>query len=174
MITILLTIFFLHSQIACPQAPQISVNNLFTFFNTDIAGVKTTLSSKGFKLSYDGEKFGKVQFYQWYLGRTSYNADAFLQRYLIPNADDYNWYDDCLEYIMYNPDEFISLKKQCETIKMKLLDSGQKEFTYEDSYIRDPGAFSIYQNEKYWVHFNAVQEADKIAYKILLRKKPSL
>lgn len=172
--TILLFIFFLNSQSAGPQTAQISVNDLFTYFNTDISKVKTTMSDKGFKISYDGDKFGKVQFYQWYHGRTSYNADAFLQRYIIPDTEGYNWYDDCLEYIIYDPDEFVNLKKQCESNKMKLLDSGQKEFTYEDSYTRDPGTFSIYQNDKYWLHFNVVQESDKIAYKILLRKKPSL
>ena len=174
MVIIFLFIFILQSQSANPQTAKISVNDLFTYFNTDIAKVKTTMTAKGFKISYNGDKFGKVQFYQWYHGSTSYNADAFVQRYIIPNTEDYNWYDDCLEYIIYNPDEFVNLKKHCETIKMKLLDSGQKEFTYEDSYTRDPGTFSIYQNEKYWLHLNAVQESDKIAYKILLRKKPSL
>ena len=174
MITILLFIFVLTSQSASPQTELISVNDLFTYFNTDVAQIKSTMSAKGFKISYDGDKFGKVQFYQWYHGRTSYNSDAFLQRYIIINSEDYNWYDDCLEYITFNPDEFVNLKKQCETIKMKLLDSGQKEFTYDDSYIRDPGTFSIYQNDKYWIHFNVVQESDKIAYKMLLRKKPSL
>jgi hypothetical protein len=174
MITILFFIFVLHSQTVNPQTAQISVNDLFIYFNADLAKVKTTMAGKGYKISYDGDKFGKVQFYQWYHGRTSYNADAFLQRYTIPGTEEYNWYDDCLEYIIYNPDEFVNLKKQCEAIKMKLLDSGQKEFTYDDSYTRDPGTYSIYQNDKYWIHFNAVQESDKIAYKILLRKKPSL
>lgn len=174
MITIVLLIFILNSQTVSPQTVQISVNDLFKYYTSNIANVKTTMTAKGFKISYNGDKFGKVQFFQWYHGRTSYTADAFVQRYIIPGTEDYNWYDDCLEYIIYNPDEFVNLKKQCETIRMKLLDSGQKEFTYEDSYTRDPGTFSIYQNDKYWLHFNAVQESDKIAYKILLRKKPSL
>lgn len=173
MIPILLFIFVLHPEPVYPQNIQISVNELITYFNSDISGVQTNLTAKGYKVSYNGDKFGKVQFYQWYHGRTSYSAEAFVQRYLIPVSEDYNWYDDCLEYIIYDSDVFLNIKKQCETIKMKLLASGQKEFTYEDSYIRDPGSFCIYQNDAYWIHFNAVQEADKIAYKILLRKKSS-
>jgi hypothetical protein len=173
MITFLLALFILNTQVASPQTSQMSVNDLFTYFDSDIAKIKSAVSSKGYKISYDGDKFGKVQFYQWYRGRTSYSADAFLQRYKIPENEEYNWYDDCLEYITYNPDEFSGLKKQCEAVKMKLVNSGQKEFTYEDSYIRDPGTFSVYQNEKYWLHFNTVQEADKVAFKLLLRKRPS-
>lgn len=174
MITILLLIFVLNSEPASSQNVQISVNELFTYFNSDIAKVKNQMTAKGFKVSYDGERFGKVQFYQWYHGRTSHNADAFIQRYILPEGETYNWFDDCLEYIVYSADEFQNFKKQCEAIKMKLLESGQKEFTYEDSYVRDPGVFSIYQNDKYWLHLNAVQEADKMIYKILLRKRPSI
>jgi len=174
MVTILLFVLILNSEPVSPQTVQISVNDLFTYYNSDIDKVKSLLITKGFKISYNGDKFGNVQFYQWYVGKTSYQADAFVQRYLLPSSDNYNWFDDCLEYIVYNADEFQKLKKQCETIKMKLLDSGQKEFTYEDSYVRDPGFFSIYQNDEYWLHFNAVQEADKMAYKILLRKRPSI
>jgi hypothetical protein len=174
MIAILLLIFALNSETASSQTAQISVNDLFVYYNSDIGKIKSLLIAKGFKISYDGEKFGNVLFYQWHSGKTSYKADAFIQRYLQPGSDNYNWFDDCLEYIVYNADEFQNLKRQCETIKMKLLDSGQKEFTYEDSYVRDPGVFSIYQNDKYWLHFNAVKEADKMVYKILLRKRPSI
>lgn len=154
------------------QTAQVSVNDLFTIYNSDIAGVKSIMDTRGFKLSYDGDKFGKVQFYQWYHGRTSHNADAFMQRYIPDNTENYNWFDDCLEYIVFSADEFQKLKKSCGLLKMQLLDSGLKEFTYEDSYIRDPGSFCIYQNDKYWLHFNAVQEADKMVYKVLVRKKP--
>ena len=154
------------------QTAQVSVNDLFTLYNSDIAKVKSILVTKGFKLGYDGDKFGQIQFYQWYHGRTSHNADAFMQRYLTGDAENYNWFDDGLEYIIYSADEFMKLKRYCESIKMQLLGSGQKEFTYEDSYIRDPGTFSIYQNDKFWIHFNAVQEADKVVYKVLVRKKP--
>jgi hypothetical protein len=174
MIAFLLLILTLNSEPANSQTTQISVNELFTYFNSDIDKVKAMMTAKGFKISYDGEKFGKVQFYQWYHGRTSHNADVFVQRYILPEAENYNWFDDCLEYIVYSADEFNSVKKQCEALKMKLLQSGQKEFTYEDAYVRDPGTFSIYQNDKYWLHLNAVQEQDKVIYKILLRKKPTV
>jgi hypothetical protein len=174
MIAILLLIFALKSETASSQTVQISVNELFTYFNSDIEKVKTLMAAKGFKVSYDGEKFGKVQFYQWYHGRTTYNSDAFVQRYILPEAENYNWFDDCLEYIVYSADEFASVKKQCESLKMKLIQSGQKEFTYDDSYVRDPGLFSIYQNDRFWIHLNAVQEPDKVVYKILMRKKPAI
>lgn len=174
MIAFFLLILALNSEPASPQTVQISVNELFTYFNSDIAIVKTMMASKGFKVSYNGDRFGKVQFYQWYHGRTSHNADAFIQRYLLPETENYNWYDDCLEYIIYSADEFSNVKKQCESLKMKLIQSGQKEFTYDDSYVRDPGSFSIFQNDKYWLHLNAVQEQDKVVYKILLRKRPAI
>jgi len=174
MIALLLLIFSLNSEPASPQTVQISVNELFIYFNSDITKVKTMMTAKGFKVSYDGDRFGNVQFYQWYHGRTSHNADMFVQRYLLPEEKSYNWFDDCLEYIVYSADEFNNMKKQCEALKMKLLQSGQKEFTYDDSYVRDPGTFSIYQNDKYWLHFNAVQEQDKVVYKILLRKRPAI
>ena len=174
MIALLLLIFSLNSEPASPQTVQISVNELFIYFNSDITKVKTMMTAKGFKVSYDGDRFGNVQFYQWYHGRTSHNADMFVQRYLLPEEKSYNWFDDCLEYIVYSADEFNNIKKQCEALKMKLLQSGQKEFTYDDSYVRDPGTFSIYQNDKYWLHFNAVQEQDKVVYKILLRKRPAI
>jgi len=174
MITILLLISLLNTESVSAQTAQVSVNELFAYFNSDIAKVKTLVASKGFRISYDGDRFGKVQFYQWYHGRTSHNADAFIQRYILPETESYNWFDDCLEYIVYNADEFSNLKKQCEALKMKLVDAGQKEFTYEDSYVRDPGFFSIYQNDKYWLHMNAVKESDKMIYKILLRKRPSV
>jgi hypothetical protein len=174
MIAILLLIFALNSESAGSQTVQISVNELFAFYNSDIDKVKTLMAAKGFRVSYDGDRFGKVQFYQWYHGRTSHNADAFIQRYVLPGTENYNWFDDCLEYIVYSADEFGNVKRQCEGLKMKLLDSGQKEFTYEDSYVRDPGLFSIYQNDRYWLHLNAVQESDKMVYKILLRKRPSI
>ncbi len=154
------------------QAPRVSVNDLFVLYNSDIARVKNFMVTKGFKLSYDGEKFGKVQFYQWYHGRTSHNADAFMQRYIPDHTEKNNWFDDCLEYIVYSADEFRKMKRHCELIKMKLISSGQKDFTYDDSYIRDPGTFYIYQNDRFWVHFNIVQEDDKIAYKVLVRKNP--
>ncbi len=174
MFAILLFIFLLNSESTDAQVIQISVNELFTYFNSDIAKVKTQITAKGFKISYDGERFGKVQFYQWYHGRTSHNADVFIQRYILPEAENYNWFDDCLEYIVYSAEEFASVKKQCEGLKMKLIASGQKEFTYDDSYVRDPGLFSIYQNDRFWIHLNAVQEPDKIVYKILLRKRPAI
>jgi hypothetical protein len=174
MIAFLLLILALNSGQASSQIVQVSVNELFTYYNSDIPEVKTLLTAKGFKISYDGDKFGKVQFYQWYHGRTSHNADAFIQRYILPESENYNWYDDCLEYIVYSADEFNKMKKQCESLKMKLIQSGEKEFTYDDSYVRDPGLFSIYQNDKYWLHLNAVQEQEKVIYKILLRKKPTL
>lgn len=174
MIALLLLIFSLNSESANSQTVQVSVNELFTYFDSDIPKVKTIMAAKGFKVSYDGDKFGKVQFYQWYHGRTSHSADAFVQRYLLPETETYNWFDDCLEYIVYSADEFAAMKKQCESLKMKLLQSGQKEFTYDDSYVRDPGLFSIYQNDKYWIHLNAVKEADKMIYKILVRKKPAI
>jgi hypothetical protein len=110
MITIFLFIFILHSVPSSAQTAQISVNDLFTYFNSDISEVKSILTAKGFKISYDGEKFGKLQFYQWYHGRTSHNADAFIQRYIILATENYNWYDDCLEYIVYDKDEFQKLK----------------------------------------------------------------
>jgi hypothetical protein len=174
MIAFLLLILALNSGQASSQIVQVSVNELFTYYNSDIPEVKTLLTAKGFKISYDGDKFGKVQFYQWYHGRTSHNADAFIQRYILPESENYNWYDDCLEYIVYSVEEFNKMKKQCESLKMKLIQSGEKEFTYDDSYVRDPGLFSIYQNDKYWLHLNAVQEQEKVIYKILLRKKPTL
>jgi len=172
MVLVLILILIISLEPIQAQIAQVTVNDLFTLYDSDITWVKNILTTKGFKLSYDGDKFGKVQFYQWYHGRTSHNADAFMQRYFVDNAENNNWYDDGLEYIIYSEDEFAKLKKHCESIKMQLLNSGQKEFTYEDSYIRDPGTFSIYQNDKFWIHFNAVQEADKIVYKVLVRKKP--
>ena len=174
MIEILLLTFLLNSETVSAQTTQISVNELFTYYNSDIDRAKTLIAAKGFKVSYDGDRFGKVQFYQWYHGRTSHNADAFIQRYILPETENYNWFDDCLEYIVYSAEDFSNVKRQCETLKMKLLESGQKEFTYEDSYVRDPGVFSIYQNDKYWLHLNAVQETDKMIYKILLRKRPAI
>ena len=62
--------------------------------------------------------------------------------------------------------------RYCESSHMQLLESGKKEFTFTDSYLRDPGDYSIYQSSKFWIHFNAVQEADKIVYRVLIRKKP--
>jgi hypothetical protein len=174
MIAFLLFIFLLNSESTEAQLAQVSVNELFAYFNSDIPEVKTLLAAKGFKISYDGDRFGIVQFYQWYHGRTSHNADAFIQRYVLSESENYNWFDDCLEYIVYNADEFNNVKKQCESLKMRLIQSGEKEFTYDDSYVRDPGLFSIYQNDNYWLHLNAVQEQDKVIYKILLRKKPSI
>jgi len=154
------------------QPARISINDLFVLYNLDIARVKNVMASNGFKLSYNGEKFGNVHFYQWYHGRTSHNADAFMQRYIPDNTEKNKWNNDCLEYIVYNEDQFKKMKRYCELIKMKLKSSGLKDFTYDDSYIRDPGSFYIYQNDKYWVHFNIVQEDDKIAYKVLVRKNP--
>jgi hypothetical protein len=171
----ILVLFFILISTAEPlhaQTARVTVNDLFTLYSSDINRAKSILTSKGFKINYDGDKFGKVQFYQWYYGRTSHNADAFMQRYITGDPENYNWYDDGLEYIIFSPDEFQKLKKSCEQIRMQLLNSGQKDFTYEDSYIRDPGTFCIYQNDKYWLHFNAVQEADKMVYKVLVRKKP--
>lgn len=173
MIAFLFFIIGLSTEPAASQTTQVSVNELFTYFGSDITTVKSSLTKKGFKLSYDGEQFGKVQFYQWYYGKTSHNADAFFQRYIIPPTENYNWFDDCIEYIVFSEAQYLNLKKQCETVKMKLLKSGQKDFTYDDSYIRDPGTYSIYQNDNYWIHFNIVSEADKTAYKMLLRKKPA-
>lgn len=154
------------------QTAQVSVNDLITIYNSDISRVKSILVTKGFKLSYDGDKFGKVQFYQWYHGRTSHNADAFLQRYIPDNEENYNWFDDCLEFIVFSADAFQKLKRNCVSNRMQLVSSGLKDFTYDDSYIRDPGSFCIYQSDRHWMHFNAVQEADKMVYKVLVRKKP--
>ena len=170
--SVLLFILIIIPKPLLPQATTVSLNDLMAIYSYDIARVKTILASKGFKLSYNGDKFGRVEFYQWYYGRTSHNAEAFMQRYISGDPGNDNWYDDGLEYIVYNPEEFQRLIRSCESIKMELLNSGQKEFTYEDSYIRDPGTFRIYQNDKYWIHFNAVQEADKMIYKVLVRNKP--
>jgi len=154
------------------QSGSLTVKELITLYDSDIATVSATMTRKGFKESFSGDRFGDVEFYQWYHGRTSHNADAFLQRYVIPASETYNWQNDCIEYIMYSSDEFLTQKRYCESIGMELLKSGPKARTFDDHYIMDAGIVSLYQGKNYWIHFNAVTEGNKNTYKILIRKRP--
>lgn len=155
------------------QTGQLPMGDLIAIFNSDVSKSKTTLASKGFKLEFDGDDYGNVFFYQWYHGRTSHQSDAFVMKYVIKDRENFDWKDDCVEYITYSNDHFVSCEKYCQSSGMKLIESGKKDFTFTDSYIRDPGNYSIYQNSKYWIHLIAVQESEKMVYRVLIRKSPS-
>ena len=154
------------------QTGPLTMAELLTLFNADVAKSKATLASKGYKLEFDGEDYGNVYFYQWYHGRTSHQSDAFVMKYVVKDRENFDWKDDCFEYITYSRENYVSCEKYCQSCGMALLESGEKEFTFTDSYIRDPGIYSIYQNSKYWIHFNAVQESEKMVYRVLIRRKP--
>ena len=171
---ILLTALLLFTMSAtCAQTGPMSMSDLLTVFNSDVAKSKSRMAEKGFKLEFNGEDYGNVYFYQWYHGRTSHNSDAFVMKYVIKDKENFDWKDDCVEYITYSRDNYVSCEKYCQSSGMGLLESGKKEFTFTDSYIRDPGNYSIYQNSKYWIHFNAVQESEKMVYRVLIRRKPA-
>ena len=154
------------------QPGPLFMGDLLTVFNSDVDKAKTTLAAKSFKLEFNGEDYGNYFFYQWYHGRTSHQSDAFVMKYVVKDRESFDWKDDCVEYITYSKENYISCIRYCESSHMQLLESGTKDFTFTDSYIRDPGEFSIYQSSKYWIHFNAVQEANKMVYRVLIRKKP--
>jgi len=169
---ILVTVVLLLVLVAAnAQSGQLIMGDLLTVFNSDVAKSKTTLTSKGYKLEFNGEDYGNVFFYQWYHGRTSHNSDAFVMKYVIKDPADFDWKDNCVEYITYTRDNYMSCIRYCESSNMQLLESGKKDFTFTDSYLRDPGDYSIYQSSKYWIHFNAVLETDKTVYRILIREK---
>jgi hypothetical protein len=155
------------------QPGLLFMGDLLAVFNADVNQSKSTLASKGFKLEFNGEDYGNVFFYQWYHGRTSHHSDAFIMKYVVKDRENFDWKDDCVEYITYSEENYESCIRFCETSQMHMLESGTKDFTFTDSYLRDPGDYSIYQNGKYWIHFNAVQEADKMVYRVLIRKKPA-
>jgi len=165
------TILILGLDAVNAQSGPLFMGDLLTVFNSDVGKSKSTLTSKGFKLQFNGEDYGSVFFYQWYHGRTSHNADAFVMKYVIKDPENFDWKDNSVEYITYSRDNYVSCMRYCESSGMQLLDSGKKDFTFTDSYLRDPGDYSIYQSSKYWIHFNAVLETDKTVYRVLIRKK---
>ena len=170
--TLITAVLFFVLVAAGAQPGPLFMGDLITVFESDVAKSKSTLTSKGFKLEFNGEDFESIFFYQWYHGRSSHQSDAFVMKYVIKDRENFDWKDDCVEYITHSRENYLSCMRYCESSHMPLLESGKKEFTFTDSYLRDPGDYSIYQSSKFWIHFNAVQESDKIVYRILIRKKP--